>query len=1446
MSKRVASKRIALLASAPSVYLSLGIDLGAAAVKVALCGPDGALVADAAAPTQGRPLAALVAALAGLGGAAGADERTIQVAVTGGARALFDGVVPATVVNEVVAAARGAVAAAPGVRGVVDMGGQFAKWIALDGGAPPEGAAVLTSSSVAAAAAAAAEVRDFATNGLCAAGSGAFLEQQAARLQVSETELGRMAMGAATGATIAGRCSVFAKSDMIHLQQKGTPADEIAYGLCLALVRTFLTTIVGSRDLPLPIALVGGGALNPGIVRAFRELLDLEEGDLVVPAAPRVVGAVGAALLAGDVPAIRLGALREAVAAAARSADAAASDESAALAPLPVVATDGRPSETPPLPPGDGPIAAWLGVDVGSVSTNLVLFRADGDASGPELLHGVYLPTRGRPVEVLREGLGEIRARFGDRLRVTGVGTTGSGRHLAAELLGADAVHNEITAQTVSAAYYVPEVDTIFEIGGQDAKYVSVRDGHLADFEMNRICSAGTGSFLEEQARRLGVDILAGEFADRALAAGRAPDLGTRCTVFMDAELVRAQQRGATVDAICAGLAYSVARNYLEKVVGGRPVGRHILFQGGTASNAAVVAAFRALLGRPVAVHPYNRLSGAIGAALLAARAYRSERYETRFRGLDAVAAPEIRSFECHHCDNRCQVNRIRLGDRVVHFGDACERYAAKDRAAVLAERPFPELFAAREALFERHLRAAVAAVPEGAPRLGLARGSLGMEYLVLWATLLAELGYEPVLSPRATPRLLRDHSGGVPAEVCLPIKTAAAQVRALLGSGACERVFVPGVLECGPRPGAVDEAAACLYTQQLPDMLRATHGARIVTARVTLDTTALARREQVQALARVLRRTPEAVTDALDAALGAHRRFCDGRRALGADALAASFDRAVVVLGKPYNTHDSFQNLSLARHLERAGLLAVPWDLLPLDEVTLDERWDSLPWHYNREQLRAVEWLRRDPRLFPLLVSSYGCGPDGFTVKHLEELLAGRPRLLLEFDEHQGEAGLVTRIEAFADEVDFHQRAGGLPATPRRTTPGPPATPTDKRRFFISDFAVTAPVYAAVLRAAGYEAYMLPPPDAVSARLGEEHASGRECHPYSMVLGDMLRLIGERRPGPEDVFLSIECSTPCLLRQYADGFRLAAERVGDGGLTVWTPTAVGLNRLVGTVLVMRLYEGLFVTDALLALATRLRAYEREPGTMDGLLATWLARVYDAIAEHRRVGPLLAEAEAALWAAPRGGGPGDRPVVGVTGDLYTRANAFANSDLFRRLEALGCEVWPSTAHASLGDLSSAAVVPWLARHGRVRGALSEGLSWALMAGVRRLLMRHLRPETCELAVEPPPEVLLQRAAPYLDRDSNYLVTQLVAKMADFLDRGADGVVSAVGINCMVGVTAAAEIPRIRADRGGAPLLTLTYGANEGPAQRLRLETFVHQVKERRARGVATPARSVVA
>ena len=313
----------------------------------------------------------------------------------------------------------------------------------------------------------------------------------------------------------------------------------------------------------------------------------------------------------------------------------------------------------PRLPAPGAQEEAYLGIDIGSVSTNLVVLNAEGD-----VLHEIYVRTDGRPIEVVRDGLRTIAQTLGDRIRLCGVGTTGSGREMIGELVGADTITDEITAHTNGAAHVArtllgEPVDTIFEIGGQDAKFIAIEDGVVVDFAMNEACAAGTGSFLEEQAERLGVSIQE-EFARLAFQSRSPVRLGERCTVFMEQDVNAWQQRGAAREDLVAGLAYSVALNYLHRVVRGRRIGRAIYFQGGTAYNDAVAAAFAGILGTRIIVPPHNGVIGAIGIALLSQEKVRGTGRATTFRGFDLEAVRySLREFVCRACPNVCDMQEF-------------------------------------------------------------------------------------------------------------------------------------------------------------------------------------------------------------------------------------------------------------------------------------------------------------------------------------------------------------------------------------------------------------------------------------------------------------------------------------------------------------------------------------------------------------------------------------------------------------------------------------------------------------------------------------------------------------------------------------------------------------------------------------------------------------------
>ena len=361
-------------------------------------------------------------------------------------------------------------------------------------------------------------------------------------------------------------------------------------------------------------------------------------------------------------------------------------------------------SQTPSSSPSSTK-EAYLGIDIGSISTNLAVIDEDG-----RLLAKRYLMTAGRPIEAVQQGLAEIGDEIGDGVEILGVGTTGSGRYMIADFVGADIVKNEITAQATAAAFINKDVDTIFEIGGQDSKYISLENGIIVDFEMNKACAAGTGSFLEEQAEKLNISIKE-EFAQCALSSKNPCRLGERCTVFMENSLMSNLQRGADKNDLLAGLAYSIVQNYINRVVAGKRIGSNIFFQGGVAFNKSVAAAFEKYLGRRITIPPHHDVTGAIGMGLIAMKHMRSDDTEKKndhrvavsprhrvstFKGFELSKRPyEISSFECKGCPNICKINRVKIsGEKgLLFYGGRCEKYDVLKKKTS----PLPDLFSFRE-----------------------------------------------------------------------------------------------------------------------------------------------------------------------------------------------------------------------------------------------------------------------------------------------------------------------------------------------------------------------------------------------------------------------------------------------------------------------------------------------------------------------------------------------------------------------------------------------------------------------------------------------------------------------------------------------------------------------------------------------------------------------------
>lgn len=315
--------------------------------------------------------------------------------------------------------------------------------------------------------------------------------------------------------------------------------------------------------------------------------------------------------------------------------------------------------------------SCYLGIDVGSVSTNFVAIDENN-----EIVKKLYIKTGGDPIKAVIDGLGAFCSNF--KTTILGVGATGSGRRLAAAVAGADVIKNEITAHAAAAISINPKVRTIFEIGGQDSKIILIEEGGVCDFAMNTVCAAGTGSFLDRQAARLQIPIE--EFGGYALKSASPVHIAGRCAVFAESDMISKQQAGHCNEDIIAGLCETLARNFLNNLAKGKQIVQPVVFQGGVAANVGIVAAFEKTLGMEVIVPPYFDVMGAFGAALLSKRQTLLYRNPTKFIGFDNLHNDyAIKSFECDGCDNMCEVIRIiTKGNTVAHFGDRCGKWGVK------------------------------------------------------------------------------------------------------------------------------------------------------------------------------------------------------------------------------------------------------------------------------------------------------------------------------------------------------------------------------------------------------------------------------------------------------------------------------------------------------------------------------------------------------------------------------------------------------------------------------------------------------------------------------------------------------------------------------------------------------------------------------------------------
>lgn len=934
------------------------------------------------------------------------SETTMSICVTGSGAKKFSEILNSSIENEFKAIAKGVSSLYPDVQSILEMGGDSSKFISLEVNHQNGEIGIV----------------DYGKNGDCAAGTGSFMDQQASRLLYDIENIGDIVLQAGKSANIAGRCSVFAKSDMIHAQQKGYQPPEILRGLCEAVVRNFKGTIIKGKSLGEKVIFIGGVAANKGVVQAVRNILDLKEDSFFVPKYYAWMGAIGAALLAMQKSTYHsIQKLKQLSLQRNETAESFPSNEPLSMENVHLLRNQTQRFSF------DGkklPIEVYLGLDVGSVSTKLVVIDSEGN-----LIKEIYTRTDARPIEVVSRGLEEISRELGDRITIKGVGTTGSGRELIGSLVGADTIKDEITAHKTGAMYISEKmtnkrVDTIFDIGGQDSKFIAVEEGVVVDFTMNEACAAGTGSFLEEQAEKLGISIN-DEFSKLAFESRRPIRLGERCTVFMEKMLTPYLQQGVPREDLIAGLAYSIVLNYLNRVVRGRQIGDVIYFQGGTAYNDAVAAAFSTTLKKKVIVPPYNGVIGAIGAAILAMNKMKNLGRESQFRGFNLNAVNyQIRNFVCKGCSNHCDIQEVTVEGEKTYWGDKCsERYHKK--AKVEHKATIPDLIKFRTTLLESYLF-----TDGNGPSIGFPRSMYFYDSLPFWSTYLRQLGFRLVFSETTNKQIINDGVASTVAEPCFPIIVAHGHIQNLINKGV-DAIFQPNVINSEtPMPSM--ESYLCPWGQTQPFLFAQVPAFKSYWKRIISPTIHFKRgpkvvKQQLRGALRQFSISNKASDRAVEQAYKAQKEFDNRLIEIGQRALEHVYETnelAIILVGRPYNLYDRSINLNVPNKLrDLYGINVIPFDFLALDHINISEINDAMYWNYGQKILQTAKFIRQNPNFHLIYITNFKCGPDSY-IKHYVREASGKPYIVLQFDGHSNDAGIMTRCEAYLDSKGFFRDA--------------------------------------------------------------------------------------------------------------------------------------------------------------------------------------------------------------------------------------------------------------------------------------------------------------------------------------------------------------------------------------------------------------------------------------
>jgi predicted CoA-substrate-specific enzyme activase len=1236
--------------------LRAGLDVGSTTAKLVVLGADD------------RPLFAsyrrhrsdIIRTVAAMFNDAAAElgDMPVRLALTGSAGMGVAEAAGLPFVQEVNAAIDVVRRHAPGVTTLIDIGGEDSKMVFFSPRRPP----------------------DIRMNGRCAGGTGAFIDQMAGLLGISLEQMDALAAEHREIHPIASRCGVFAKTDVQNLLSRKISLPDICASILHAIVLQNLASLARGVEIR-PTVLLAGGPLTflPSLRGILRRALGLAESDILLPQHSQFIPAWGAALaIAADAGADTLRVWRAKACArdsghisGAGRLPALFGDQAAfaswetrrAVADIPMV---GLREAAAPL---------FVGIDSGSTTTKFVVL----DNAGRMAFHS-YRPNLGNPLDAVGAAFREFREAFAEAPAppIGETAVTGYGEDLIRAAFNLNIGVVETVAHWRGAARFDPDVSFILDIGGQDMKAIFLDAGGIQRIEINEACSSGCGSFIEGFAQTLGLS--AEEFAARACRSRAPCDLGTRCTVFMNSRIKQAQRENAAVEDVAAGLAYAVVKNALYKVLKLRDPGQaggHIVVQGGTFRNLAVVRALELLLGRPVSASRWPELMGAYGAALLAQEAC-SRKPEAPPLRLEDFCAPRrmsTRATHCGGCLNKCAMTVFQFQDGRKYFlGNKCERVFTNRDAS---QGRGTNLFTRRNSLvFDRN---PAPKQPRRNVRIGVPRILEMFETFPFWAELLTGCGFVVELSPASSQALYERGLASVMSDnICFPAKLAHGHVAHLVEAGV-DRILYPHVVYSACEDDTAANSYNCPIVSAYSEVLRGSLGLGqnglppLDAPTISFRDGALLKRAcaaYLQPLGVPPRRFRKAFAAALRAQAECRRELL--RQSEAVIAQARGIGRPLIVLaGRPYHADP------LIEHQTSEILADLGVDTIPADVASemAAPRWRELAsvsqWTYPNRLLRAAQWVADQPdaAIQYVMLTSFGCGPDAFIMDEIRDVLnsAGKIFTLIKVDDISSVGSIRLRLRSLIETLRWRPPAG----RERRKAPAstPSYTRSDRTRTLIAPYFADCytPFVAPGLHGLGYDLRVLPPPDAQSVELGMRYTNNEVCYPAILIVGDVIKAFRDGGHDPRNTAVALtQTGGQCRATSYVSLVKRSLVSAGyrDVPVVAITGQTLRINdqpgfRLSPARLLKRTVHCLLYADAIAHMYSRCVVRERRPGGAKALRDRYLRTGAACIGrnEPAALPELLAGAVADFNAALADVEP--RPRVAVIGEIYVKYNAFS-------------------------------------------------------------------------------------------------------------------------------------------------------------------------------------------